>query len=161
MNEKNPVSAYQKAAAAGATPVGIVVALYDTILRDFRRALEALDAGNIQFRVFELNHALSVIAHLQNTLDFTRGHDAAKTFDRFYHVTRGMIVAVNARADRTILLQLIEMYGSLRQAWQEVDRKLPAAQQLPQVPSSNSSIDPAPSSAVPLEEPPHRATWSA
>ena len=64
MNDYSAVSAYQQSTARGASPVGLVVSLYDTILRDFRRALAALDSNNVELRVFELNHALTVIAHV-------------------------------------------------------------------------------------------------
>jgi len=42
------------------------------------RALAALQDGNIETRVFELNHALLVIAHLQNVLNDEHGGEAAK-----------------------------------------------------------------------------------
>ena len=161
MNEKNPVTAYQRASAAGATPVGLVVALYDTILRDFRRALEALESANVQVRVFELNHALTVIAHLQSVLDFDRGQHAAKTLDRFYNITRSLIVEANAKADRHSLLQLIELYSSLRQAWQEVDRKVPASQQSSPVSVPNPASLPAPISLASSDEASRRASWNA
>jgi flagellar biosynthetic protein FliS len=161
MRDRDAISAYYNAAAAGSTPVGLVVALYDTILRDFRRALDALDSGKVEARVFEMNHALSVIAHLQGALDFTRGKDAAKTFDRFYHVTRAMIVDANAKSDRASVLQLIEMYNSLRQAWQEVDRQSVAAGQ------PASQVVPAPpafprrAASDASELPANRTRWSA
>ena len=62
--DNRPGTAYQHASAGGASPVGNIVALYDTILRDFRRALAALTVGDVETRVYELNHALTVIAHL-------------------------------------------------------------------------------------------------
>jgi len=90
MSNNSPASTYQQLAARGASPVGLVVSLYDTILRDFRRAQAALVAGNVEQRVFELNHALTVIAHLQSVLNHERGGEAAKTFDRFYEIARAM-----------------------------------------------------------------------
>jgi flagellar biosynthetic protein FliS len=69
MANNSPASTYQQLAARGASPVGLVVSLYDTILRDFRRAQAALIAGDVEQRVFELNHALTVIAHLQSVLN--------------------------------------------------------------------------------------------
>ncbi|HUI74683.1 MAG TPA: flagellar export chaperone FliS [Candidatus Acidoferrum sp.] len=161
MRDRDAISAYHNAAAAGSTPVGLVVALYETILRDFRRALEALASGKVESRIFEMNHALTVIAHLQGTLDFSRGQDAAKTFDRFYNVTRAMIVDANAKADRNSILQLIEMYSSLRQAWQEVDRKSAAVGQ-PAPPGSPAPVVfPAAPALDPTERPSHTTRWSA
>jgi len=120
----DPTVSYQLASARGASPVGQVVALYDTVLRDLVRALAALQDGNIETRVFELNHALLVIAHLQNVLNHERGGEAAKHFEQFYSVTRGMIVDANIRATPEALEELIDLYGGLRQAWYEVEKEL-------------------------------------
>lgn len=125
MSSPGIISAYQQASAHGASPVGLVLSLYDTILRDFRRADAAMAQGNVETRVFELNHALTVIAHLQSVLDFKRGGDAAKRFSNFYEVTRGMILSVNVDAKRETLQKLIEMYSSMRQAWQQAESQFP------------------------------------
>ncbi|HET9802453.1 MAG TPA: flagellar export chaperone FliS [Candidatus Acidoferrum sp.] len=125
MSTPGYLSAYQQNSARGASPVGLVVSLYDTILRDFRRALDAITRGNVEARVFELNHAIVVIAHLQSVLDFERGADAARRFSSFYEVTRGMILSVNVDASRESLQKLIEMYSSMRQAWQQAESQVP------------------------------------
>jgi len=128
MNNQNPIFAYQQSTVHGASPVGQVVALYDTILRDFRRALAAIEAGNVETRVFETNHAITVIAHLQNVLDHERGGEAAKHLESFYKVTRGMIVEASVNSASETLRKLIDLYTSMRQAWQEVAQKLPAGE---------------------------------
>jgi flagellar protein FliS len=125
----HPALSYQQASARGASPLGQVVSLYDTILRDFVRALAALQAGDVETRVFELNHAILVIAHLQSVLDHERGGEAAKQFEQFYNVTCGMIVDANIRATPQALEELIDLYGGLRQAWFQAEQQLPADQQ--------------------------------
>jgi flagellar protein FliS len=124
-----PALSYQLASARGASPIGQVVSLYDTILRDFVRALAALHGGDVETRVLELNHALLVIAHLQSVLNHERGGEPAKQFDRFYAVTRGMIVEANIRATPESLEELINLYGSLRQAWYQAGQQLAAGEQ--------------------------------
>ena len=71
-----------------------------------------------------------MIGHLQCVLDHDRGGEAAKAFERFYNVTRGMIVRANVRATPESLEELISLYGALRQAWYQADRQLPVDQQL-------------------------------
>jgi flagellar secretion chaperone FliS len=122
---------YQQASARGATPIGQVIALYDTILRDFVRALAALQGGDVETRVFELNHSLLVIAHLQSVLDHERGGEAAKYFDRFYSITRGMIVEANIRATPESLEELINLFGGFREAWFQAEQKSPVDQKQP------------------------------
>jgi flagellar protein FliS len=124
MTENDPISSYQQASACGATPVGQIVALYDTILRDFSRALAAQQARAIETRVLELNHALLVIGHMQSILDHERGGQPAKHLDRFYDITRGMILDANVRPTPEAFEKLIDLYAGLRKAWQQAEQEL-------------------------------------
>ena len=119
-----PSVAYRQTSASSATPVGVIIALFDTILRDFRRALVAIDAGKVEARVLELNHALTVIAHLRSVLNHERGKDAARVFERFYNVTHAMLLMANLQGNKATLEKLGELYGSLRMAWYEAEEKL-------------------------------------
>lgn len=118
---------YSQGTAQGATPLGLVVALYDTILRDLRRANEAIARKDIEKRTFEMNHALRVIAELENVLDFERGGKAAKQLKNFYAVTRGMILDAGIRNSRAAVDRLIEIFGTMRQAWHEAESKMNGA----------------------------------
>lgn len=124
MMDNYPTFSYQQASAHGASPVGQIVLLFDTILRDFGRALAALEAGDVPTRVSELNHAVLVIGHLQSILNFERGEEAAKQFDRFYTITRAMILQANIRATPESIEELIDLYGGVRQAWGQAEKKL-------------------------------------
>ncbi len=127
----DPTLSYQQASARGASPIGEIIALYDTILRDFGRALIALQAGNIEARIFELNHAIVVIGHLQYVLDHERGGEPAKNFAQFYNVTRGLIVQANFKATPGPIEELIELYGGVRQAWYQAELQTQSGQTTP------------------------------
>jgi flagellar protein FliS len=126
--KNDPTLSYQFASACGASPIGHIIALYDTILRDFRRALAALQAKDIEARVFELNHAIVVIGHLQYVLDYERGGEPAKHFADFYTVTRGMILQANIKATPEPIEELIELYSGVRQAWHQAEQQTHAGQ---------------------------------
>jgi flagellar protein FliS len=168
MDNNSPASVYQQLAARTASPVGLVVSLYDTILRDLRRAQAALLAGNVERRVFELNHALTVIAHLQSVLNHERGGEAAKHFDRFYHATRAMILDANVRCTPESLQEIIDLYTSLRQAWQQIEPQpasthaVPAQPSLPQSNSVPTTQPPTPPNAPGSRpEAPRSTNWNA
>ena len=69
MSPNDSAFAYHQSTAFGAAALGQVIALYDTILRDFHRAMAAIGAGQIEKRVNALNHALIVVGELQGVLD--------------------------------------------------------------------------------------------
>ena len=160
----HPASTYQMASARGASPIGLVVSLFDTILRDFRRAQAAFENGDVETRVFELNHALTVVAHLQSVLDRERGGEAATRLARFYEVTRPMILETNIRPTAAAFQNLLNLYTSLRQAWKEVEQKTPAGQQeLPAAPASPTPAHATARIAVPADSGADapRGKWSA
>jgi len=161
MKSTNPAFRYQQAAASGATPLGQVVALYDTILRNLGRAAAALQGGDVETQVAELNHALLVIAHLQSVLNHERGGEAAKQFAQFYNMTRGMIVQANIEASVTALQRLITLYSKLRQAWAQVEKSSPQGRtgEIPPVASGRKANGGARTAQPDEEEPPLR--WSA
>ena len=58
-------SSYREAAVRGASPVRLIICLYEQAIEDLRRAVVAMDKGAIEIRTREINHALLVIAQLQ------------------------------------------------------------------------------------------------
>jgi flagellar protein FliS len=122
MSTPDSASAYYQSTAVGASAVGQVVALYDTILRDFHRAIAAIESEQIERRVNAGNHALMVIGELQGVLDFERGGEAARRLQSFYKVTRAMTLEASVRSSREKFLELISMFARLRGAWSKIER---------------------------------------
>jgi flagellar biosynthetic protein FliS len=118
-----PELSYQRIAVQGASPIGEIIALYDTILRDFGRALAAQAGGRIEERVKQFNHALEAIGYLESVLDHERGAEAAKSFASFYRVTRELIVRVNITPTPGNIQNLINLYGQVRNAWYQLEQR--------------------------------------
>ncbi len=53
---------YRELAIKAATPVGLIVLLYDMAIESLSHAVREIDAGDIEARTADLNHALTVIA---------------------------------------------------------------------------------------------------
>ena len=126
MDQTQIASEYRQVSAHGSNPVGFVVKLYDAIVEDFRRALDAIAGGDVERRTASLNHALLIIAELEGVLDHDRGGEVAKHLQGFYGVTRAMIVEANVTTSREKLQKLVALYMPLRQAWQQVEQDVAA-----------------------------------
>jgi flagellar biosynthetic protein FliS len=124
MKSRDSASAYHRSTAFGATAVGQVIALYDTILRDLHQSIEAIDEKKIEKRVNASNHALIVIGELQGVLDFARGGAAARNLNSFYNVTRAMVTQASVRSSRETFQELIFMFVRIRSAWSQVERTI-------------------------------------
>ena len=121
-NAYDSASSYHRSTALGATALGQVITLYDTILRDLHRAMDAIAAGKIEERVNSSNHALLVIAELQSVLDFERGGEAARHLDGFYNVTRAMVTKASITSSVEKFQEVISMFARIRAAWSRVEQ---------------------------------------
>lgn len=149
----DPRTAYLEAAVQGATPVQLVVLLYEQIIQDLHRAVSALDLGDIETRTREINHALTVIAHLQATLDREKGGEVARNLQHFYNVMRAELNEAQRSQSAAKLEEQIHCFTEVHDAWREVDRV--TANPIP--PASPRAADAA-ENAAPS---PRSSSWSA
>jgi flagellar protein FliS len=121
MTQQNIANHYQRHRARGASPVGLVVLLYDAAIESLRRAKLAAENGRIEQRVAASNHVLLVINELTRSLDRERGGEVARHLDEFYAVARARLMDANVHSDPGIFEELVGMFCSLREAWQQVE----------------------------------------
>jgi flagellar secretion chaperone FliS len=120
----DPARAYRESAVRGASPVGLIVILYEEIIRSMRKAQRALISADIEERTRSLNHALAVVGHLQGVLDFEKGGQVARDLSAFYGLMRSSILDANARADTQTMESVVAEFSKVKQAWQIVDREI-------------------------------------
>lgn len=131
----NAASTYQRRAIEGASPVGLVVLLYQGAVVQLRRAIGAMEAmqaqppslRNIEIRTSALNRVLAIIGELQRVLDFQRGGDIARNFDRFYRLAQTAIMQAVTSNDAQPLRDLLPQIEKILQAWRSVETRPPAS----------------------------------
>lgn len=121
---------YRDCSVAGATPIGLLVALLDRLASDLRRAAGAIGHGDIEGRCRELNHALLILAQLDSWVDFENGGESAREVAAFYAQLRSAIVQASVQQSAAVLENTIESVLNVRSRWQELDTaaSLPALQ---------------------------------
>jgi flagellar secretion chaperone FliS len=127
----NPRNSYRETAAQGASPVRLVICLYEQAIEDLRRALIALEKKDIAERTRALNHAHMVIGQLQGTLDVRRGGEVAANLQRFYTVIRAGLIDAQSKQSAAILEQQIALLVEVHDAWLEVERATSAERRQP------------------------------
>jgi flagellar protein FliS len=115
-------SSYRESSVRGASPVRLVISLYEQAIEDLRRAVIALDKGAIEVRTREINHALLVVAQLQSSLDMERGGEVAKNLARFYGVVRAGLTEAQMKQSSILIEQQISQLAEVHEAWLEVER---------------------------------------
>ena len=131
-------SSYREAAVQGASPARLVICLYQQAIEDLRRAVSALERGDIEARTRGINHALLVIGQLQGSLDMERGGVVATNLERFYNTLRAGLVEAQIKQSAKILQQLISQLVLLHEAWLEVERSSATQNTLPAAPKPAS-----------------------
>jgi flagellar protein FliS len=149
--------AYRKTAAEGASGFGLLVALYDTLAGDLRRAAEAERSNNVEKRTREVNHALLVIAHLEDWLQHGSDGDLAKQLAGFYSSIRQAVLDAQVARSAHKLEEQMARVLEIRKLWQDSDfhKDLDGPEILP--PAKTPSY--LPSYAPDFERVP--STWSA
>jgi len=104
-------------------PIHLVVLLYDQLLRDIQRALDAFQRHDIPGRCRELDHALVVLGQLQGTLNLEQGGEAAANLDRFYNLIRDSLVRASVDGSPELLKHQWQNILGVREAWLEVERQ--------------------------------------
>jgi flagellar secretion chaperone FliS len=112
---------YLQAAVAGASPVGLVILLYERFIGDLTRALAAMDRGDIETRVAEINHAFLILGQLEGSLEYDKAPEAARKQALFYNVVRGKILEGQLKSDRKLIEEQIALFNDVRAAWEQVD----------------------------------------
>jgi flagellar secretion chaperone FliS len=120
---KDPQIAYREAAVRGASPVQLVIRLYEQIIEDLRQAIKAVEQNQIELRTKKINHAILVIAHLQSALDFQAGPEPARRLSSFYDSVRSGLVRAQFRGSKELLAQQVTDLMEVRSAWLELEHR--------------------------------------
>lgn len=118
----NIQQSYREAAVRGASPVQLVVRLYEQMVEDLRQATAAIEQNDIERRSNRIKHAILVIGHLQSPLDFLNGGKVARDLNHFYDVLRNHLLRVQFHPSKQGLAQVITDLLAVREAWIEVER---------------------------------------
>lgn len=141
---------YRQAAVQGASPMRLVLCLYEQAIEDLRRAIVALERGEVEARTRTINHALTVIGQLQGTVDMERGGNVARNLERFYILLRAGLVEAHSKQSRNLLEQQISQLNTVYEAWQEVEKRTGVS--APPSTDSSPSDHARPSPETPLSE---------
>ena len=151
---------YRELAIKAATPVGLVVVLYDMAIESLGRAAHEIDAGNVEARTQELNHALAVIAELQRSLNMEAGGEVTKHLTDLYDVARGKILEANIKVSKDTIERLSGVLSSVRDAWRIVEQKT-AGQPGMALSQEAPKLLPAPAAPSQQDDAAPQLQWSA
>lgn len=132
----NPAAAYKRRAIESASPIGLVVLLYQAAVVDLRRALAAMENDpdaprQIEVRTQACNRVLAIVGELKGVLNYDSGGEVARNFSRFYQLAERLIVQASFQRDPEPVREMLQQFVILLNAWREVEARPMAAAQVP------------------------------
>lgn len=111
-------TAYMEASVHTASPVRLLVMLYDRLVLDCRRALAAQQEGDHASAHEQLVHAQEIVAELQQSLR-PDVWDGAAGLDQLYVHLRVQLVNANVRREAATTEHCLDVVTGLADAWRE------------------------------------------
>ena len=114
----NARAAYMDASIATASPATLLVMLFDRLVLDVQRGLEAQRSGNFEETHKQLTHAQDIVLELQASLradEFKGGYDLAALYG-FLH---RQLVLANIRKDAVITDEVLTLVTDLCDTWRQ------------------------------------------
>jgi flagellar protein FliS len=114
----NARATYLDASITTASPATLLVMLFDRLVLDVQRGLEAQRRGDVEDTHRHLTHAQDIVLELQASLrpdEFRGGYDLAALYG-FLH---RQLVMANVRKDAVLTDEVLTMVTDLCDAWRE------------------------------------------
>lgn len=110
---------YRIAAADTDSTFGLMLALYDTLSGNLRRAATALRSQDIERRCSELSHAYLVIGQLESWIDHDTDRQLSESLTLFYAHLRAQMLQASLTQSAPALEALMALVVQVRTAWQQ------------------------------------------
>jgi flagellar protein FliS len=111
---------YIQTQVRSASPLELIVMLYDGVLRNTANALEAMERRDIRTRRDAISKSLAIISELQSTLNLEQGGDIAVELDRLYSWMTDALVQATIKQDAKPVHDVRTVVENLRDAWQQI-----------------------------------------
>lgn len=112
-------AAYTQSSVGGIeSPTKLIEMLYDGILRFIFRTKKAIEAGDVEKKVLNINKANAIFVELLNSLDYSQG-EVAHYLSGLYTRQIQLLALANIKNDIDALNEVTNVVKQLSEAWRE------------------------------------------
>jgi flagellar secretion chaperone FliS len=116
------VQEYQKSAVNGASPVQLVIMLYDGALRFMEAGKYALQQGDLERQNQNLQRAQKILMELMSCLDMEKGGDISKNLLALYTYALNELIEGNMKDQAEPVERAMRVLSELREGWVEIEK---------------------------------------
>lgn len=116
------IDQYRKDAVNSASPLQLIVMLYDGALKFMAAGKRAIIAQDVFEQNKNLQKAQKIVAELISCLDMKKGGEIAENLMALYTFCYNKLVEANVQDDPDAIDQVSEVLTNLRAGWVELER---------------------------------------
>jgi flagellar protein FliS len=120
---KSSIDQYRKSAVSGASPLQLVIMLYDGALRFMEAGRHAMLNNEVFQQNDNLTRAQRIISELLSTLDLEKGGEVAKNLFSIYTYVYDRLVEANLEDKPEIVEECSGIFSELRESWVELEKR--------------------------------------
>lgn len=129
--------AYQQdaleASIYGASPVGLIVMLYEGAISALRKAQSEIARNNYIEKGHFIGKSMEIINGLDNVLNLEKGGEVTANLRELYIYMKHRLGVANMKNDADILEEVITLLDELLDAWRQLDKMQGAGRRVGQV----------------------------
>lgn len=122
MNRGQYVDEYRKNAVNSASPLQLVIMLYDGAIHSMELAKAAIASGDLFTQNAQLQKAQRIVAELTSCLDMKEGGEIAQNLFGLYGYVYNCLVEANLGDDASKIDASLTVMTNLRESWSEIER---------------------------------------
>ncbi len=115
---------YRKSSITGASPLRLVIMLYDGALRFMAAGRRAMTEKNLYEQNRNIQRAQRIIAELMSCLDMRQGGEVATNLLALYTFSYNRLVESNVSDDPRGIDEVSQVLSNLREGWVELEASL-------------------------------------
>ena len=116
-------------AVYGASPVGLIVLLYEGAIKALVQAKVFMGQNRYQEKSAMISRAQDILEGLRVSLDHDKGKDISVNLEDLYQYSKYRLGVANLNNDANIIDEISNLLSILLPAWQELDRRPKATEQ--------------------------------
>lgn len=118
---KNGLDRYKRSAVDGASPIRLIVMLYDGALKNLEQGKAAMADRDIFTQNEKIKRAQECVSELISSLNMEAGGEVAQNLLSLYTFIYNTLFEANVNDDPEMLDQCAELLSDLRSSWAELD----------------------------------------
>lgn len=123
----SPYDMYQRTQVDTASPMRLIVMLYDGAIRFLRQGQDAMQRGDREKQNHCLVRTQRILAELTSSLNLEEGGEIAVNLMALYQFMTEQLVLANLQDDAGKVQNVREMLESLREAWVQAESAVRAS----------------------------------